>query len=248
MRIKDQKDFYAGLTFIVFGGLAMWLSGSYNMGTAARMGPGYFPYLLGGVLTFLGAIVLVKSLSLKGGGAEKADIKPMIVFVTMMVLSLLTGWVGLAGPNGSLAIGTVAGCALAYFFRERSLGLVLGAVAVFGLFLKGLGVIICTVLLVFISAFASHEFKFKETLISSVVLSIMAWAIFIQGLGLQMPTWVDWPELQRMFQSDAKPAAAETPAAAPADAPAAGTPAAAVSSAAPVAAPAPAAADAPSKK
>jgi len=222
MRIKDQKDFYGGLMFIVFGGLAMWLSTTYNMGTAARMGPGYFPFWLGGVLTLLGAIVLFKSLGKAEGNGEKADKKPMVVFIAMMVLSLGVGAIGLAGPNGALAVGTVVGCVLAIFFGERSLGLVLGSVAVFGLFLKGIGVIICVVLLVFISAYASHEFKWKETIISSIVLAIAAWAIFVKGLGLQMPTWPDVPELQRMFQSDVKPAAdapaADAPAAPAADA------------------------------
>jgi len=207
MRIKDQKDFYAGLLFVVFGGLAMWLSTTYNMGTAARMGPGYFPFWLGGTLALLGAIVLFKSLGVAKANAEKADKKPMGVFILMMVLSLGAGAVGLAGPNGALAIGTVAGCILAIAIGERSLGLVLGAVAVFGLFLKSIGVIICVVVLVFIAGYASHEFKFKETAISAVVLAVMAWAIFVKGLGLQMPVWVDFPELQRQFQSDVKPAA-----------------------------------------
>jgi len=212
MRIKDYKDFYAGVMFIVFGGLTVWLSTTYNLGTAARMGPGYFPSVLGGVLVFLGAIVLIKSLGKAEEGVERANTKSMVIFIAMMVLSLGAGFVGLAGPNGALAIGTVAGCVLAFFYGERSLGLVLGAVAIFGLFLKGLGVIVCVLLLVFISAYASHEFKWKETTISAVVLAIAAWAIFVKGLGLQMPTWPDVPELQRMFQSDVKPAAVEAPA------------------------------------
>jgi hypothetical protein len=215
MRIKDQKDFYAGLIFIVFGGITMGLSTTYNMGTAARMGPGYFPFWLGGVLTALGAIVFFKSFG-KTADGEKADTKPIIVLITMLVLSLGTGWIGIAGPNGALAIGTVAGCALAYFFRERSLGLVLGAVAVFGLFLKALGVVICVLLLIGISALASHEAKWKETVISAVLQAALAVAVFIYGLGLQMPIWIDFPELQRMFQSDVKPA--DTPSDTPAPA------------------------------
>jgi len=218
MRIKDQKDFYAGLVFIVFGGLAMWLSTTYNMGTAARMGPGYFPFWLGGTLATLGAIVLFKSLGTAAEGAEKTDKKPMLVFIAMMVLSLGSGAIGLAGPNGALAIGTVTGCIFAYVIGEKSLGLVLGAVAIFGLFLKSIGLIVCVIVLVFIAGFASHEFKWKETAIVAAVLCLMSWAIFIKGLGLQMPTWPDIPELQRQFQSDKKPAA-EAPAPA-ADAPA----------------------------
>lgn len=217
MRIKDQKDFYAGLVFIVFGGLAMWLSTTYNMGTAARMGPGYFPFWLGGTLAALGAVVLFKSLGTPKGDVEKTDIKPIYVFIGMMVLSLGSGAVGLAGPNGALAIGTVAGCIFAYLIGEKSIGLVLGAVAVFGLFLKSLGVVVCVVLLVFIAGKASHEFKFKETIVIAIALCLMAWAIFVKGLGLQMPTWPDLPELQRQFTTDKPAPAADAPAAAPAE-------------------------------
>lgn len=204
MRIKDQKDFYAGLMFIIFGGLTMWLSLSYNMGTAARMGPGYFPFWLGGVLAALGAIVFIKSFGHVEGEVEKASTRSSVIFILMMILSLGAGAVGLAGPNGALAIGTIAGCVLAIFIGERSMGLILGAVGLFGLFIKAIGVIICTIGLVWIAAVASHEFKWKETLISSIVLAVMAWGIFVKGLGLQMPTWVDTGELQRMFQSEVK--------------------------------------------
>lgn len=217
MRIKDQKDFYAGLMFIIFGGLTMWLSQSYNMGTAARMGPGYFPFWLGMVLAALGAIVFFKAFGHVEGTVEKASTKSSIIFILMMVLSLGAGAAGLAGPNGALAIGTIAGCVLAIFMGERSMGLILGSVGLFGLFIKAIGVIICTLGLVWIAAIASHEFKWKETVVSSIVLAIMAWAIFVKGLGLQMPTWVDTGELQRMFQSEVK---GDAPADAPnADAP-----------------------------
>ncbi|HEX4326378.1 MAG TPA: tripartite tricarboxylate transporter TctB family protein [Burkholderiales bacterium] len=226
MRIKDQKDFFAGLMFVIFGSLTMWLSTTYNMGTAARMGPGYFPFWLGGTLTALGAIVLFKSLGAHDGNVEKASLKSSLVFILMMILSLGAGAVGLAGPNGALAIGTIAGCVLAVVIGERSMGLILGSVGLFGLFIKAIGVIICTIGLVWIAALASHEFKVKETAISSVVLAVMAWGIFVKGLGLQMPTWVDYPELQRMFQSEAKPAPDVTPPAADTPAPAATAPAA----------------------
>ncbi len=58
MRIGHQKGVYAGLIFITFVGLTTWLSGDYHIGASARMGPGYFPFCLGGVMTALGAITV----------------------------------------------------------------------------------------------------------------------------------------------------------------------------------------------
>jgi len=60
--IKSQKDFYSGLMFMLIGGAFAWGATSYSVGTGARMGPGYFPLLLGIVLAVLGASILFYSL------------------------------------------------------------------------------------------------------------------------------------------------------------------------------------------
>ena len=62
MLIKSQKDFFSGLMFAVVGGGFAWGATSYSIGTGARMGPGYFPLLLGIVLAVLGAFIMFYSL------------------------------------------------------------------------------------------------------------------------------------------------------------------------------------------
>ncbi len=62
MRIQSQKDFFSGLMFMVVGSAFAWGANSYTIGTGARMGPGYFPLVLGVLLAVLGAIIAVKSL------------------------------------------------------------------------------------------------------------------------------------------------------------------------------------------
>ena len=64
MRIKSQRDFFAGLLYIVVGGGFAIGATNYTVGTAARMGPGYFPLMVGLLLAFLGAIVLFRSLTI----------------------------------------------------------------------------------------------------------------------------------------------------------------------------------------
>ena len=51
MGIRSQKDFFSGLMFVVVGIAFAIGSGAYTIGDGARMGPGYFPRLLGIVLT-----------------------------------------------------------------------------------------------------------------------------------------------------------------------------------------------------
>jgi hypothetical protein len=65
MQLRNKQDFWSGVMFIALGlGFAVQAT-SYQMGTAARMGPGYFPFWLGIVLALLGAIVLLGSISRK---------------------------------------------------------------------------------------------------------------------------------------------------------------------------------------
>ena len=198
MKINNYQDFFAGLFFILFGGLAAYLSTAYNMGTGARMGPGYFPYWLGIILAAIGVIVFFKAFGKTKGERGKGLVRPMMIFAAMMLFSLAAGGAG-ASPNAALAIGTIAGCVLAFFVGQQSMGLVLGAVTVFGLMLKGLGLVVCVTLLVIISSLASHEMKRKEVIISIVVLCAAAVGIFVYGIKLQLPVWPDAEELGRMF-------------------------------------------------
>lgn len=62
MQIKSQKDFFAGLMFTVVGGAFAIGATNYTVGTGARMGPGYFPLLLGIVLAALGVLVMLLGL------------------------------------------------------------------------------------------------------------------------------------------------------------------------------------------
>ena len=65
-----NKDFWAGLLLIAVGTLAVAIAHDYPLGTARRMGPGYFPIVLGALLVLFGIYVLVKGL--RGGGRIEA--------------------------------------------------------------------------------------------------------------------------------------------------------------------------------
>ena len=71
MQIKSEKDFFAGLMFMAVGGSFAWGATSYTVGTGARMGPGYFPLLLGIVLALLGAFILFESMVVDTEDGEK---------------------------------------------------------------------------------------------------------------------------------------------------------------------------------
>ncbi|MHB8493814.1 MAG: tripartite tricarboxylate transporter TctB family protein [Casimicrobiaceae bacterium] len=63
LRIRHPKDFWSGALFIAVGVGAIVLGSKYTLGSAARMGPGYFPRLLGILLVALGGMLALRVLS-----------------------------------------------------------------------------------------------------------------------------------------------------------------------------------------
>ena len=70
MRIKSQKDFFAGLMFTVVGIAFAWGAISYNVGSGARMGPGYFPLMLGVVLALIGLGIMFEAMTVETTDGE----------------------------------------------------------------------------------------------------------------------------------------------------------------------------------
>ena len=86
MRIKSQKDFFSGLMFLLVGIAFAWGAGSYSVGTGARMGPGYFPMVLGVLLAGLGLIITITSLVV-----ETADGDPIGSFAWKPLVFIIAG-------------------------------------------------------------------------------------------------------------------------------------------------------------
>ncbi len=62
MKIKSQKNFFSGLLFMVVGIAFAWGATRYDVGTAAQMGPGYFPLALGSLMAILGIVLAMTAL------------------------------------------------------------------------------------------------------------------------------------------------------------------------------------------
>ena len=71
MSIKSQKDFFAGLMFMGVGGAFAWGATTYNIGTGARMGPGYFPLILGILLAVIGLVITFKAITTYTADGDK---------------------------------------------------------------------------------------------------------------------------------------------------------------------------------
>jgi hypothetical protein len=62
VNLKNQKDFFSGVLFMALGVSFGWSASHYSIGNASKMGPGYFPLLLGALLTVLGGVLVFKAL------------------------------------------------------------------------------------------------------------------------------------------------------------------------------------------
>jgi hypothetical protein len=88
MRIPRSKDFWAGILFLGFGVLALVISRNYTMGSAVRMGPGYFPTTLGWILSVLGLIIGVRGLITAEDPIDRGALRPFLVIVAIAAFAL----------------------------------------------------------------------------------------------------------------------------------------------------------------
>lgn len=110
MRIRSPQDFWAGLMFVAFGGAAIYFSRTYPFGTAANMGPGYFPTALGGILIVLGLITLTRGLSIEGAAVGRFNWKPaMFALGSVALFGATMEWLGLAVAIFALTIFSALG-------------------------------------------------------------------------------------------------------------------------------------------
>lgn len=88
MVIKSPQDFGAGILFIVFGAIGLWVGSDLTFGTARNMGPGYFPMIICALIALIGVIVAAKSLALEGPAIERIHLRP-ILFILLAITPFL---------------------------------------------------------------------------------------------------------------------------------------------------------------
>jgi hypothetical protein len=110
VRIKSQQDFFSGLMFVVIGIAFAWGATYYTVGGAARMGPGYFPLVLGVLLAALGAFVLFESLVVETEDGEPIGGWAWRPLVFVILANLAFGvCIGGLPSMGVPALGLVVG-------------------------------------------------------------------------------------------------------------------------------------------
>lgn len=139
MPIRNPKDFWSGLLFLAIGSATVLLAQKYPLGTALKMGPGYFPTALGGLLAFVGLIAIGRSFIRPGTAIEPFHLRLLIAVTGATVLfGVLVRGAGLGIAVPVLVLMTAG---VSAYFRWRTALILAAGLAVFSalLFVKALG-------------------------------------------------------------------------------------------------------------
>ena len=146
--IRGTRDFWTGLLYIAFGASAVVLARDHGMGTAVRMGPAYFPTVLGALLILIGLIALGRS------------------------------FIAAGAPVGPFAL--------------KALALIVGAIIVFGVVVRGAGLALALPALVMVTAAASPYFRWGRSIALAAALTLFCVVVFLKGLGVPLPILGPW--------------------------------------------------------
>lgn len=138
-RFHINQDVVAGLMFMIAGGLFLWFGRDYAVGTALRMGPGYMPRLLGGLLVAIGAVIAGKGTLTMGDALERWALRPLILVCgAFLIFAWTIDALGLV-VTAILAMLCAALGGGEFRAREQAVLAVVTAAASAALFIYGLG-------------------------------------------------------------------------------------------------------------
>ena len=146
--IRNPKDFWSGVLFVVIALATIIIARDYPMGSAVKMGPAYFPTALGWVLAAIGAIAIIRS------------------------------FIRIGEPIHGFAVKKVA--------------LVVLPTALFGMLIRPAGMLVATVVLILLSAYASSKFRLGPALALAIAMAAFSALVFVKALGVPIPLLGSW--------------------------------------------------------
>lgn len=138
--IRSGRDFWSGVLYVFFGATAVIVARDYSMGTALRMGPAYFPSILGGLLILIGATSIVRSFIAEGAPIGAFALrKGGLVIASVLLFGATVRGAGLAIALPALVLISAAASDRFRWWPSLILAAGLAVFCVF-VFLNGLGV------------------------------------------------------------------------------------------------------------
>jgi hypothetical protein len=138
--IRSTKDFWAGLIYVFFGSCAVIIARDYDMGSALKMGPAYFPTLLGYLLALIGIVSVARAFISQGAPIGEIAFKGLLLIIgSVLLFGFLVRRVGLVI---ALPLLVIIGASASDHFRWRPTLILAAGLTLFCyfVFLRGLGV------------------------------------------------------------------------------------------------------------
>jgi hypothetical protein len=145
VRVKSPQDLGAGAVFIAIGVAGIVFGNHLPMGTSARMGPGYFPMLLSGLIILVGLITGARGLTVAGPPIDRIHLRPLVF--------------------------------------------ILGAIVASGYLLSWVGLLLTSLTVTLLAAYARRDAKLLETLLLGAGVGLFAILVFVYALNQPLPAW-----------------------------------------------------------
>lgn len=134
-----NKDFWSGVMLLVIGLVAGWIAQGYPMGTVLRMGSGYFPTILSGILIVFGVLLILRSMktteSIEGGWSLRALI---ILPIAFALFGFLLDRAGFVPAMFVLVVGSALAGSEFRLFEVLGLAVLMTVLSI-AVFIYGLG-------------------------------------------------------------------------------------------------------------
>ena len=134
VELRDNQDFWAGVMLLAIGVVAIAVARGYPFGTALRMGPGYFPTVLGGVVALFGLWLVVRSFRSTERIGPGWSLRALVVIPVMIVLfGILMTYAGFVPALAVLIFGSALASSEFKLIEVTllTIGLTFGCIVVF---------------------------------------------------------------------------------------------------------------------
>jgi hypothetical protein len=139
IELRNNRDFWAGIMFIAIGAVSILIARDYPFGSTIRMGPGYFPTILGGIIILFGIYVLIMGLRMSEKIAVRCSLRASVVLpLSLVAFALLMNDAGFIPALAVLVFGSASAGGEFKFFEVLLLTVILTGLSV-AIFIWGLG-------------------------------------------------------------------------------------------------------------
>jgi len=197
-RIRNQQDFYGGLVLVAIAAFALWASRDLPGMRGFAFGPGTAPRIFASILGVLGLVVAAGGLVIDGPPVERVAVRGTVLGALLIAIFVvvsnfaapITTGLGLRQYETVLAAIVVLLVTVALGRGDgRGPLYVVAGTLIFAGTIRPLGLVFASFISLMVSAYATDEIRWIETIIWAAVLTLFCSLLFPYGLNLPLQLW-----------------------------------------------------------